>query len=657
MKIRPYQESDEEAVIALWRECRMLRWSDPRKDIARKLAVNPEWFLVGESGGRVVATCMVGYEGHRGWINFLAVKPGLQGSGHGRALMAEAERILRGVGCAKINLQVRATNKKVIKFYRKLGFGTEDLINMGKRLATDEVPGAEPEPRRWGGFTAAQLRWWVPLIALLVLGFGLRAAYYDRGYAHPDEPITTEVVGHMRKSGDLDTNWAKAPTLSVDLRYDQYNFSSHLYATYWFYRFTKLVPGTLGWRSDREGFMVYRFFSVLLATLVVWQAMRLGERLGGRAAALGAGWLTSWAALLVQDAHYARPEAFVTALTLAVAAWCWPREKLSVGAVAVGSLTVGLLVACKVSMLLIGWIPLVPVVAGWRGATRNQRTAALASLPLGVVAGFVAGAPGAIANPAAFVNGVQFLMNQYAGLHPPHGRLQGGPVAPMLVGYFVATLGWPLILSALAGAGVLAWRRRWAELVLVAGPVALFAGYFATRTVFFERNLSHVLPLFLVLAAVGAMAAVEALGRKMRGAVWVLAPVVFVVLAVASWHVTSPLIRMEFSGEGAERHQAFEAALREKYIEVDWKEVLLLNDGPLIELEARLKRDNCPVLLRITDFNDEWSAYNFSLFGPKFHATLVGDYPGMFAHVPGCTLHTYHSPHDRYYLVTGVRGQ
>jgi hypothetical protein len=66
MTIRPYREADESAVLELWRECGMLRWSDPRKDIARKLRMNPEWFLVGEMDGHVIATCMVGYEGHRG---------------------------------------------------------------------------------------------------------------------------------------------------------------------------------------------------------------------------------------------------------------------------------------------------------------------------------------------------------------------------------------------------------------------------------------------------------------------------------------------------------------------------------------------------------------------------------------------------------------
>lgn len=134
MQIRPYHSSDEAAVLALWAECQMANWENPRKAIARKLRVNPEWFLVGELDGKVVATCMVGYEGHRGWINFLAVAPAHQRNGYGRALMAEAEHILRGAGCAKINLQVRATNRAVLAFYRKLGFEVDNLVHLGKRL-------------------------------------------------------------------------------------------------------------------------------------------------------------------------------------------------------------------------------------------------------------------------------------------------------------------------------------------------------------------------------------------------------------------------------------------------------------------------------------------------------------------------------------------
>jgi len=497
-----------------------------------------------------------------------------------------------------------------------------------------------------------QWRWWLAAGCVVVLGFGLRVAYYHGGYGHPDETITTEVVGQMRRSGDWDTNWAKAVNLSTDLRYDQYNFSSHLSATFWFYRFVKVVPGTLAWRSEDAGFWVYRFFSVVLATLVVWQAMRLAERIGGRVMAIGAGVLVAVSVQLVQDAHYSRPEAFVTVLTMAVVACCWPREKLSLLAVAGGALAVGLLVACKVSMLLLVWMPLVPCLTGRRQATVRARAVALALVPLGLMAGFFVGAPGAISNPAAFVNGLEFLMNQYAGQHPPHSHLDGRAVADMLAAYYVVTLGWPVLACAGLGAGVLAWRRRWGELVVLAGPVLLFAGYFATRGVFFERNLSHVLPLFLILATIGAVLVVEVVGGWLRRRFIAVATLTAVALLLPSLVLTVPLLRTEFSGEGSNLHMAFEADLKAQHPGVAWQEVSLLNDGPLAELAERFKATPAPVLLRITDFNDEWNAYNLTLFAARFEAVLVADYPGTFARVPVCTLHTYHSPHDQYFLVT-----
>jgi ribosomal protein S18 acetylase RimI-like enzyme len=137
MKIRPYQAEDEAVVIALWRECGLLRWSDPKKDIARKMKVNPEWFLVGEIDGQLMATCMVGDEGHRGWINLLGVAPAHQGGGHGRALLDEAERRLRAAGCPKVNLQVLTSNARVIAFYARLGFKRDDVVSLGKRLVAD----------------------------------------------------------------------------------------------------------------------------------------------------------------------------------------------------------------------------------------------------------------------------------------------------------------------------------------------------------------------------------------------------------------------------------------------------------------------------------------------------------------------------------------
>jgi ribosomal protein S18 acetylase RimI-like enzyme len=112
--------------------------NNPRRDIQRKLQVNPEWFLVGVLGGHIVASCMAGYEGHRGWINYLAVSPHHRGQGIGRRIMEEAEKNLIAAGCPKINLQVRETNHAVIKFYERIGYARDPVVSMGKRLTPDD---------------------------------------------------------------------------------------------------------------------------------------------------------------------------------------------------------------------------------------------------------------------------------------------------------------------------------------------------------------------------------------------------------------------------------------------------------------------------------------------------------------------------------------
>lgn len=138
MTIRPFQPADTDAVIALWTRCDLVRpQNDPRKDIARKLRVQPELFLVAVQDGAIVGSAMCGYEGHRGWINYLAVDPGCRRQGVGRSLMQEAERLLRAAGCPKINLQVRSTNQEVIGFYRAIGFAVDHVLSLGKRLEYD----------------------------------------------------------------------------------------------------------------------------------------------------------------------------------------------------------------------------------------------------------------------------------------------------------------------------------------------------------------------------------------------------------------------------------------------------------------------------------------------------------------------------------------
>jgi ribosomal protein S18 acetylase RimI-like enzyme len=138
MHIRTFRAADESAVVALWDECRLTRpWNDPHKDIARKLAVQSELFLVGVVDEAVIASVMAGYEGHRGWMNYLAVTPRFRGRGCGRALVDHVERLLLERGCPKVNLQVRASNPDALAFYRRLGYVQDESISLGKRLIVD----------------------------------------------------------------------------------------------------------------------------------------------------------------------------------------------------------------------------------------------------------------------------------------------------------------------------------------------------------------------------------------------------------------------------------------------------------------------------------------------------------------------------------------
>jgi ribosomal protein S18 acetylase RimI-like enzyme len=137
--IRKYHPDDKEEVIDLWFECDLVTpQNNPKRDIETKLSVNPEWFLVGIMDGNVVATCMAGYEGHRGWINYLAVSPQHRRQGIATLMMAQAESRLRTAGCPKINLQVREANTEVIQFYESIGYAKDLVVSMGKRLVNDE---------------------------------------------------------------------------------------------------------------------------------------------------------------------------------------------------------------------------------------------------------------------------------------------------------------------------------------------------------------------------------------------------------------------------------------------------------------------------------------------------------------------------------------
>lgn len=146
--IRPFQESDTDAVIALWEESGLTRpWNDPRLDIARKMAVQPEGFLVAVTSAEgdrrdaasevVIGSVMSGYDGHRGWLYYLATAQTHRRRGVARGLVDAAEAVLGAMGCPKVQLMVREGNEHVLGFYDALGYERFSVSQTGKRLVVD----------------------------------------------------------------------------------------------------------------------------------------------------------------------------------------------------------------------------------------------------------------------------------------------------------------------------------------------------------------------------------------------------------------------------------------------------------------------------------------------------------------------------------------
>jgi ribosomal protein S18 acetylase RimI-like enzyme len=133
--IKNYNDNDKYQVIRLWNECGLIiQDNDPEKDIELKLKFQPELFFVALLDENIIGSVMVGYDGHRGWLNYLGVHPSYRGNGCGRSLVEFSIQKLKELNCPKLNLQIRNNNSRVTGFYQKLGFKNHEVNSMQLKL-------------------------------------------------------------------------------------------------------------------------------------------------------------------------------------------------------------------------------------------------------------------------------------------------------------------------------------------------------------------------------------------------------------------------------------------------------------------------------------------------------------------------------------------
>lgn len=379
----------------------------------------------------------------------------------------------------------------------------------------------------------------------MAAGCGLRFAHLSGPYSQPDEPVACYVVSQVLSGPGLDTNWAHTQ-LRQEAGVAQYNFSSY----YLTLSLLERLREAAGLRPAGEGIaaqiVFFRGCSATFGALALALAMLLAYRIQGGRLALGAGLWIAVNPLLVQDSHYARPETFLSLLTLGLALLCGSRGPAARRRSFAAGALFGFLIACKVTLCLWFWLPLMACFRDaddWRNCTGRTRLARLGLVAAGTIGGFALGAPHAIVDLDGYLAGLRFLRTGYAGAFNYYSHDSGGRVYDYLGRYVVVTAGWAVACLFALGLGCAIAKRQWRLLLLIPLPVLSLAAFMCLQRAFFERNLSHAVPLYLLGAGLGLATLVEIkpLRRWSRAA--------FALVAVAAVLVPAELTeRMAFEG-------------------------------------------------------------------------------------------------------------
>lgn len=496
------------------------------------------------------------------------------------------------------------------------------------------------------------------LIGLVAI-FRLSSITYS--YSHPDEVITIKVAQRVVQEGTLDTNWNDAD-LPADFKYPQYNFSAYnLFAAG-----LLALPGEALAISDQTALKLVRFGSGLLAVAVILLTVRLGGKLLDHTTGLVAGLIVALNPLLYQDSLYARPEAFVTLLVLAYLYTLWVSRLQGWRRIAVASVILGILVATKISMLA-----LVPLLFLADGAGKNsgqlgvdllayvQACLAVFSryiwvVPCAAALGFAIGAPYAIVNFDAYLNGFRYLSEQYTTGHWPHGLVDGSSWERMAysLAYFFPTMGIALFAFSAGGAICLLKARNFRLFFAFAFFIFFFVWFSLYRT-FFERNFSHVLPLLIIIASYGVTRLIGAQVPTAKSRLVAVAGITFALLLVPPLSTFCKLRFLELPGHYARKVATLRNHLEERYgtsvTQVGWAK------DPAV-VEKHFASDCGPRLVELTHAGDKVFVGAVHDFSQKNGYREVAQFESPYASASPSTLHTYFSA-SRVYLFKAEEAQ
>jgi hypothetical protein len=494
--------------------------------------------------------------------------------------------------------------------------------------------------------------------AIVLLGGWLRFAYVDGPFSQPDEPIAPLVVSRVLSSPDLDTNWAHTP-IRGDFGAAQYNFSSYYLSLTLLQRIRDTTWSHLVPESIEARIVFYRFCSAGFGTLGLALAVFLAFRIQGWSLAFGVGLWMAVNPLLVQDSHYARPEAFLVLMTL-VLLWMCRSRRLGPGWWSlVAGLIFGFLAACKVTLLLWFWLPLMACFmdeGDWRSCTWTERFARLGLVVAGAIGGFVAGVPRILADMGGYLTGLNVLRSEYGHSALYSSHFPSAAVYDFLGRYLIETVGWGVACFFVIGLADAIARLRWRLILAIFLPVVVLAAYMGSQSVFFERNMSHAVPLYLLGSGLGLTALVETQHRHR----W-RRPLFFTMVVAAALVPSEISGRMVYSGfsgrfEKARARELARFLAPPQFPVVDGNHLVVVSSDDDPWFQRRWEDDPLPYVVLWADVDPEFTRQCVLRLRSRFRFEERAVLPGLFNDLRGPnTLRDYLCRTLRGYVFYGRR--
>ncbi len=455
---------------------------------------------------------------------------------------------------------------------------------------------------------------------------------------HPDEVIPISVYQYMVEHKTLDNNWTNAD-LRPEFKYDQYNFSSYIYISSIFAHTLESTLDLMG-LSINTTVIIFRLFSAILGVLCVYVTFLVGIKLLGVI-----GWIPALFVavnpLMVQDSHYARPESFLTLLSLLILLTSIEgSQRKNINLIYLSAVLCGYAVASKFSLLPVCLFPLIAFVKG----KFEYKLSPVVVLTF--ILGLAVGVPYLFLNFSGYLNGVNYLLNQYSNYHPPHGPFKTS-MALHIAAYYIDTLGWVLVILSLISIFYISKVEMENSKVWLYAIWLLFlihVIYFSSKIVFVERNLSHLIPFLMVISAIPISIHLTELWQR----------IVAIILALFKPAIVVYLLLLSFSGLALEKREKLEGQLVRKYNSEIIISTSLLSaaqwQGLVDDVKSLPMKKNH--LVRIIDYNDEFSSMYAQNLSDISELEKVGEYNSVFHRLSTSTLYVYQDPNCTYFLIS-----